>query len=72
MKIKLLAVGLIISSAMVLTAGPIQARVVCFKNQPGWHMVSKRCAIQPARNWQEYAGGVYLQPMGRTALFMRR
>lgn len=56
---------------MVLAAGPIQA--ACMKYQPGWHMVSKKCAIKPAENWQEYASGVYTQPQtGKSLLFMGR
>lgn len=61
MKIKSLAVGLALTTAMVIAAGPIQA-AGCFKSQPGWHMVSKHCAIKPATNWQQYKEGVYTQP----------
>ncbi len=71
MKIKSAATGLIIATSMVLAAGPIQAD--CMKHQPGWHMVSKKCAIKPAENWQEYASGVYTQPItGKGMLFMGR
>lgn len=71
MKIKSAATGLIIATSMVLAAGPIQA--ACMKYQPGWHMVSKKCAIKPAENWQEYASGVYTQPQtGKSLLFMGR
>ncbi|CAM4403172.1 MAG: hypothetical protein LEGION0403_FIIPPAGN_00852 [Legionella sp.] len=61
MKIKSLAAGLIVASSMVLVVGPIQA--ACYKQTPGWHMVSKKCPIKPAETWQEYNSGVYTQPL---------
>jgi hypothetical protein len=61
MKIKASAVVMILASTMFAAVGPIQAS--CYKNQPGWHMVSKKCNIKPADNWQEYNSGVYIQPM---------
>lgn len=60
MKIKS-AAGLILASTLLAAVGPIHA--ACYKNQPGWHMVSKKCHIQPADNWQEYKSGVYTQPL---------
>jgi hypothetical protein len=72
MKIKSLAAGLIIATAMVATVGVAQAK--CYKHTPGWHMVSKKCNIQQADNWQEYASGVYLRPAPSRGLlpFMNR
>jgi hypothetical protein len=60
MKMKLAAAGLIIATSMVVAVGPIQA--ACFKNKPGWHMVSKKCNISPAQNWRQYESGVYMRP----------
>ncbi|KTD60574.1 hypothetical protein Lsai_0032 [Legionella sainthelensi] len=61
MKIKSSAAGLLIATAMILAVGPTQA--ACYKNQPGWHMVSKKCGIKPAANWQQYESGVYTPPV---------
>ena len=55
------AAGFILATSMFAAVGPIQA--ACVFHQPGWHMVSKRCNIKPADNWQEYNSGVYLQPV---------
>ena len=60
MKIKSLVAGLVASATMVLVVGPIQA--ACVKYPSGWHMVSKKCNIKPAANWQQYNSGVYTQP----------
>jgi hypothetical protein len=60
MKMKLSVAGLIIATAMIVAVGPIQA--ACFKSQPGWHMVSKKCNIGPAQNWRQYDSGVYTRP----------
>ena len=68
MKIKASVAGLIIATSMFVAVGPIQA--ACIKYQPGWHMVSKHCDIQPAANWQEYNSGVYTQPTGKPLLFL--
>ncbi|PWY55633.1 hypothetical protein DGG96_11045 [Legionella qingyii] len=57
---KIRAAGLILATTM-LAVGPIHA--ACHQHQPGWHMVSKKCAIKPADNWQEYKSGVYTQPI---------
>lgn len=46
---------------MVAAIGPAQA--ACIKHPSGWHMVSKKCDIKPAQNWQEYTSGVYTQPL---------
>lgn len=62
MSIKTSVAGLVVAASMFVAVGPIQA-TPCFYEQPGWHMVSKRCNIVPAESWQEYASGVYLQPM---------
>ncbi|KTD41078.1 hypothetical protein [Legionella parisiensis] len=59
MKIKS-AAGLILATFMIAAVGPIHA--AC-KYEPGWHMVSKKCDIKPADNWQEYKSGVYTQPI---------
>ncbi|CAM2954529.1 hypothetical protein [Legionella worsleiensis] len=61
MKIKSTLVGLIIAASMVIAAGPLQAE--CINPEPGWHMVSKHCNFKNADNWQEYASGIYLQPV---------
>jgi hypothetical protein len=61
MKIKSLAAGLVIATTMLAAVGPIQAS--CVKHKPGWHMVSKKCHIKSADNWQEYNSGVYVQPL---------
>ncbi|AWN74525.1 hypothetical protein LEAN103870_07625 [Legionella anisa] len=60
MKIKS-AAGLILATTFMAAVGPIHA--ACYKNEPGWHMVSKKCDIKPADNWQEYKSGVYTQPI---------
>ena len=60
MKVKSSAAGLIIAVSLFALAGSIQAS--CFNNEPGWHMVSKKCDIRPADTWQEYKSGVYTQP----------
>ncbi|HHF7366447.1 TPA: hypothetical protein ACPSKY_001563 [Legionella bozemanae] len=60
MKIKS-AAGLILATFLIAAVGPIHA--ACHKYQPGWHMVSKKCDIKPADNWQEYKSGVYTQPI---------
>lgn len=31
----------------------------------GWHMVSRRCDIKPASDWEHYTSGVYTQPESR-------
>lgn len=62
MKIKSLAI-VIVTSAMLAAVGTLQAS--CFKHQPGWHMVSKKCPIKHAENWQAYSSGVYTQPMAK-------
>ena len=72
MKIKSTVAGLIVAASMVALIVPSQAawsmhrhhhRYYCMGQ--GWHMVSKRCHIQPAMNWQQYTSGVYTQPSGR-------
>jgi hypothetical protein len=69
MKIKsTVAGGLIIAAAtMFVAVGTLQAH--CYRSYPGWHMVSKKCNIRPAENWQEYTSGVYLQPMVGKGIF---
>jgi hypothetical protein len=47
-------------AAALFAAGPLQA--ACSFQQSGWHMVSKKCAIKQADNWQEYNSGIYIQP----------
>jgi hypothetical protein len=61
MKVTSLALALSAAVFMVVAVAPIQA--ACFNKQPGWHMVSKRCDIKSARDWQVYTSGVYIQPM---------
>lgn len=61
MKTKSVA-GLIAAALMVVVVGSVQAKE-CFRDQPGWHMVSKSCDIRAADNWQEYTSGVYTQPL---------
>jgi hypothetical protein len=71
MKIKASTLGLIIASSLFVVVGTAQAS--CYKNQPGWHMVSKHCNIKPATTWQQYTSGERLQPVtGRGSLFMLR
>jgi hypothetical protein len=60
MKIKS-ASGLIIGTVLASVVGVAQAG--CYNHTPGWHMVSKRCHIKAADTWQEYASGVYTQPL---------
>lgn len=71
MNVKSLAAGLIAATSMLAAVGTLQA--ACYKDEPGWHMVSKHCNIRPADNWQEYTSGVYTQPVtgGRSVLFIR-
>lgn len=38
----------------------------------GWHMVSVKCDIKPARDWKQYDSGVYTQPItGKPMFFMQ-
>lgn len=63
MIIKSLATGLALASSMILTNIP--NRPVCYKEfheKKGWHMVSKKCPIPPARTWKEYYSGFYTRP----------
>lgn len=73
MKIKASVAGLIFATSMIAATGPSQAAMVKHE-QPlgtGWHMVSKHSGIKPAENWQEYASGVYTQPVtGKNPLFL--
>lgn len=61
MKIKSLTAGFVLATGLIAFTGISQA--ACYHYQPGWHMVSKRCDIRPAANWQEYTSGVYTQPV---------
>lgn len=65
MKIKSATTGLIIATTMLASVGISQAvwakKINC--TGTGWHMVSKSCPIHPAENWQEYASGIYTQPI---------
>lgn len=70
MKVKSSVAGLIVAASLFIAIGPAQA-LQCYFQEPGWHMVSKRCNIPAAENWQEYAGGIYLQPMPRGMMLMR-
>ncbi|KTD67986.1 MULTISPECIES: hypothetical protein [Legionella] len=67
MKIKSSTAGLI-AIGMIAVFGSAHA-TNCYKHQPGWHMVSKKCNIKPADNWQEYDSGVYTQPLTGKSLF---
>ncbi|KTC88940.1 hypothetical protein OQJ18_03255 [Fluoribacter dumoffii] len=67
MKINSSVAGLMIAIGMIAVVGTTQAS--CYKHQPGWHMVSKKCPIKPADNWQEYTSGVYTQPVTGKSLF---
>lgn len=72
MKIKSSIAAVIMATTMI-AAVPSQA--MCCRHvdisEPGWHMVPKSADIRPASNWQEYASGVYLQPVtGRGMLFL--
>ncbi|MCW8407859.1 hypothetical protein OQJ13_02610 [Legionella sp. PATHC035] len=63
MKIKSLATVLALAASMTLANVPNQP--VCYKEfheEKGWHMVSKKCHIPPARNWREYNSGYYTRP----------
>lgn len=60
MKIKTSA-GLILATTLFAVIGQVQAS--CVNPTPGWHMVSKHCHVKPASSWQEYNGGMYLQPV---------
>lgn len=65
MKIKATVAGFVFATTMLVAIGPSQAAGVKHE-QPlgtGWHMVSKSSGIKPAENWQEYASGVYTQPI---------
>lgn len=66
MKIKLAAI-LVIATSLFAAVGIAQAS--CHNLKPGWHMVSKKCPIGPAENWQQYTSGVYTQPMTHKGLF---
>lgn len=61
MNIKSSIAGVFAAVAMVAVLGSAQAN--CYKYEPGWHMVPKHCDIKHADTWQEYASGVYIQPM---------
>ncbi|EHL30583.1 hypothetical protein [Legionella drancourtii] len=65
MKIKASVTGLIFATSMIAAAGPSQAAMVKHGqfSGTGWHMVPKSSGIKPAENWQEYASGVYTQPI---------
>ena len=63
MNIKSTVTGIIVATTLV-AVGPSQAwayKMHC--SGTGWHKVSKHCPIARADNWQDYASGVYLQPM---------
>lgn len=63
MVIKSLATGLVLVSSVILSNSPNQP--ACYKEfheEKGWHMVSKRCPISPAENWQEYYSGAHTRP----------
>lgn len=63
----LAATGLIVATTMFTVVGTVQAG--CMNYKPGWHMVSKKCPIKPAENWQAYTSGVYLHPVTGKKLF---
>ncbi|KTC79817.1 hypothetical protein OQJ13_01945 [Legionella sp. PATHC035] len=69
MKIKSSTAALIAIS-MIAAFGTAQAG--CYKHEPGWHMVSKKCNIKPAETWQQYESGVYTQPLGKSLFSMSR
>ena len=60
MKIKTSAVAILLATGLFVTLGPVQA--ACVKQPPGWHMVSKRCNVPAAQNWQQYNSGYTVQP----------
>lgn len=65
MKIKAAVAGLVFATTMFAATGPIQAAMTKHEQAlgTGWHMVSKSSGVKPAENWQEYASGVYTQPV---------
>ncbi len=71
MKIKASVVGLIAATTL-FAVGTTQA--ACHKSflyHSGWHMVSKKCHIQPAGTWQEYNSGIYTQPIAKDGFMYR-
>lgn len=78
MKIKSKIAGLIVATTVLAAAGPSWAmhhhrhhHYVGYMGS-GWHMVPKSSGIPHAMTWQEYASGVYTQPIvGRGMLFMK-
>lgn len=73
MKIKSSLAGVIIATSIAALTLPSQAAWAMHKHchGKGWHMVSKRCNIKPAENWQEYNSGVYTKPITKTHFLMR-
>lgn len=68
MKIKSIFTATVMATALSVMIIPSQAawsmHGKCIKS-PGWHMVSKKCHIPAAANWQEYNSGIYTQPVGQ-------
>ena len=65
MKIKSSLTGLVLATSVVALVIPGQAAWAMHKHcsGKGWHMVSVKCNIKPAENWQDYNSGVYTKPL---------